>query len=138
MDYRVPIIGVCDGNICFIAHQLSYHGHRDAVKFFVTVRCGDHDLRKLPLRDSDAVSTSHRPEAPPKSTYLIMSGGEGYKDFRLSMTALCYHCHANGVSVVPAENVLKLNSKYMNSKLETKSDDLTKNNSHLIAWQLSL
>uniref|UniRef100_A0A3Q2ZDE0 C-Jun-amino-terminal kinase-interacting protein 4 n=1 Tax=Kryptolebias marmoratus TaxID=37003 RepID=A0A3Q2ZDE0_KRYMA len=53
---------------CSMAHaQLCFHGHRDAVKFFVTV----------PGKSRRTAVT----ETP--KTYLIMSGGEGYIDFRI-------------------------------------------------------
>lgn len=54
-----------------MAHsQLSFHGHRDAVKFFVSV----------PM-NPPMIAT----EFPPfnKPDMLVMSGGEGYIDFRL-------------------------------------------------------
>lgn len=56
---------------CCMAHsQLSFHGHRDAVKFFVSVPMSP--LSDFPLHIS-------------KSDMLVMSGGEGYIDFRLGM-----------------------------------------------------
>uniref|UniRef100_A0A3B3ZGI3 C-Jun-amino-terminal kinase-interacting protein 4 n=1 Tax=Periophthalmus magnuspinnatus TaxID=409849 RepID=A0A3B3ZGI3_9GOBI len=58
---------------CSMAHaQLCFHGHRDAVKFFVTVPGSDDP----PSESSDTNSSE------PK-TYLVMSGGEGYIDFRM-------------------------------------------------------
>lgn len=49
---------------CSMAHaQLSFHGHRDAVKFFVAVPGVD----------------------PPSSSMLVMSAGEGYIDFRIGL-----------------------------------------------------
>lgn len=47
--------------------QLSFHGHRDAVKFFVSV----------PMQPQSETSLGAKPHM------LIMSGGEGYIDFRL-------------------------------------------------------
>lgn len=47
--------------------QLSFHGHRDAVKFFVSV----------PMQLQSEVQIGHKPHM------LVMSGGEGYIDFRL-------------------------------------------------------
>uniref|UniRef100_A0A3B5MM22 C-Jun-amino-terminal kinase-interacting protein 4 n=1 Tax=Xiphophorus couchianus TaxID=32473 RepID=A0A3B5MM22_9TELE len=50
---------------CSMAHaQLCFHGHRDAVKFFVTVP-GENTANSEP------------------KTFLVMSGGEGYIDFRI-------------------------------------------------------
>lgn len=49
--------------------QLSFHGHRDAVKFFVSV----------PMQSQSEMHLGQ------KSHMLVMSGGEGYIDFRLGM-----------------------------------------------------
>uniref|UniRef100_A0A3P8W208 C-Jun-amino-terminal kinase-interacting protein 4 n=1 Tax=Cynoglossus semilaevis TaxID=244447 RepID=A0A3P8W208_CYNSE len=71
---------------CSMAHaQLCFHGHRDAVKFFVTVPgeampppgtadSGSDD----PASESSEVAATSEPKS-----YLVMSGGEGYIDFRL-------------------------------------------------------
>uniref|UniRef100_UPI0037E99AB4 sperm associated antigen 9a isoform X2 n=1 Tax=Semicossyphus pulcher TaxID=241346 RepID=UPI0037E99AB4 len=70
---------------CSMAHaQLCFHGHRDAVKFFVTVPgqampppgSADSGSDDPPSESSDTAT------AEPK-TYLVMSGGEGYIDFRM-------------------------------------------------------
>ncbi|XP_068434013.1 sperm associated antigen 9a isoform X2 [Clinocottus analis] len=70
---------------CSMAHaQLCFHGHRDAVKFFVTVPgqampppgSADSGSDDPPSESSDAAACE------PK-TYLVMSGGEGYIDFRM-------------------------------------------------------
>lgn len=47
--------------------QLSFHGHRDAVKFFVSV----------PMQSQSEIQLGQKPHM------LVMSGGEGYIDFRL-------------------------------------------------------
>ncbi|XP_075164610.1 JNK-interacting protein syd isoform X9 [Haematobia irritans] len=55
---------------CMANAQLSFHGHRDAVKFFVSV----------PLRQNNSAQlqfTNKRPDM------LVMCGGEGYIDFRI-------------------------------------------------------
>lgn len=51
--------------------QLSFHGHRDAVKFFVSV----------PMQSQSEVQIGQKPHM------LVMSGGEGYIDFRLGNCA---------------------------------------------------
>lgn len=51
--------------------QLSFHGHRDAVKFFVSV----------PMQSQSEIQLGQKPHM------LVMSGGEGYIDFRLGKTA---------------------------------------------------
>ncbi|KAK0156387.1 C-Jun-amino-terminal kinase-interacting protein 4 [Merluccius polli] len=70
---------------CSMAHaQLCFHGHRDAVKFFVSVPgqalppqgCADSGSDDPPSESSDTTVSE------PK-TYLVMSGGEGYIDFRM-------------------------------------------------------
>ncbi|XP_029945538.1 sperm associated antigen 9a isoform X2 [Salarias fasciatus] len=70
---------------CSMAHaQLCFHGHRDAVKFFVTVPgqampppgAADSGSDDPPSESSDTATSE------PK-TYLVMSGGEGYIDFRI-------------------------------------------------------
>uniref|UniRef100_A0A671UZ16 Sperm associated antigen 9a n=1 Tax=Sparus aurata TaxID=8175 RepID=A0A671UZ16_SPAAU len=63
---------------CSMAHaQLCFHGHRDAVKFFATVPgTVDSGSDDPPSESSDTVTSE------PK-TYLVMSGGEGYIDFRM-------------------------------------------------------
>jgi hypothetical protein len=68
-----------------MAHaQLSFHGHRDNVKFFVAVPGnGGMSAASTP---SEALSTSATSIGlPPKqpSAMLVMSGGEGYIDFRI-------------------------------------------------------
>ncbi|XP_071330030.1 sperm associated antigen 9a isoform X5 [Trachinotus anak] len=70
---------------CSMAHaQLCFHGHRDAVKFFVTVPGqampppGSADSGS----DDPASESSDTASSEPK-TYLVMSGGEGYIDFRM-------------------------------------------------------
>lgn len=58
---------------CSMAHaQLSFHGHRDAVTFFVAVPGAGSP------RSPD--SPERGPTPPPT---LVISGGEGYIDFRI-------------------------------------------------------
>lgn len=52
--------------------QLSFHGHRDAVKFFVSV----------PMQTQSELHLGQKPHM------LVMSGGEGYIDFRLGKNYL--------------------------------------------------
>ncbi|KAM3597896.1 uncharacterized protein V6R79_010851 [Siganus canaliculatus] len=70
---------------CSMAHaQLCFHGHRDAVKFFATVPGqampppGTADSGS----DDPASESSDTATSEPK-TYLVISGGEGYIDFRI-------------------------------------------------------
>lgn len=52
---------------CMANAQLSFHGHRDAVKFFVAVPMHPESQSQYPC----------------KKDMLVISGGEGYIDFRL-------------------------------------------------------
>ncbi|XP_015269872.1 PREDICTED: C-Jun-amino-terminal kinase-interacting protein 4-like [Gekko japonicus] len=56
--------------------QISYHGHRDAVRFFVSVP-GCLDLSSL-----ENPKESHK-EKPRKPCTLVLSGGEGYINLRI-------------------------------------------------------
>uniref|UniRef100_A0A336LP60 JNK-interacting protein 3 n=1 Tax=Culicoides sonorensis TaxID=179676 RepID=A0A336LP60_CULSO len=55
---------------CMANAQLSFHGHRDAVKFFVSVPMS------LPLTEPSLPLSGKKP------VMLVLSGGEGYIDFR--------------------------------------------------------
>uniref|UniRef100_A0A452RUM5 Sperm associated antigen 9 n=1 Tax=Ursus americanus TaxID=9643 RepID=A0A452RUM5_URSAM len=58
---------------CSMAHaQLCFHGHRDAVKFFVAVP-----------GDKAGPSTQEPGSQTPLKSMLVISGGEGYIDFRM-------------------------------------------------------
>uniref|UniRef100_A0A8D8G510 JNK-interacting protein 3 n=4 Tax=Culex pipiens TaxID=7175 RepID=A0A8D8G510_CULPI len=56
---------------CMANAQLSFHGHRDAVKFFVAV----------PMNTENSTQYACRKDT------LVLSGGEGYIDFRLEENA---------------------------------------------------
>ncbi|XP_059928526.1 C-Jun-amino-terminal kinase-interacting protein 4-like isoform X2 [Gadus macrocephalus] len=91
---------------CSMAHaQLCFHGHRDAVKFFVSVPGTDSCLHLFrwstsvcsvgdlspgqavpPQGGADSGSDdppSESSDAPEPRSFLVMSGGEGYIDFRM-------------------------------------------------------
>jgi hypothetical protein len=53
--------------------QLSFHGHRDAVKFFVSVPMST----PIVANELPSILNKHHQDM------LVMSGGEGYIDFRL-------------------------------------------------------
>ncbi|XP_051572835.1 C-Jun-amino-terminal kinase-interacting protein 4-like isoform X4 [Myxocyprinus asiaticus] len=66
---------------CSMAHaQLCFHGHRDAVKFFVTV---PGQVIVPGAAGSDGVIENSDASASDSKNMLIMSGGEGYIDFRI-------------------------------------------------------
>ncbi|XP_048488412.1 JNK-interacting protein 3 isoform X3 [Plutella xylostella] len=96
---------------CSMAHaQLSFHGHRDAVTFFVGV--------------PGAGSPARSPESPTGGAtgapMLVVSGGEGYIDFRIADSEM-------EDSVVVAED----GSSGPSSLAERASK------SHLIVWQVA-
>eukprot|EP00095_Tigriopus_kingsejongensis_P005190 maker-scaffold321_size207582-snap-gene-1.30 protein:Tk05190 transcript:maker-scaffold321_size207582-snap-gene-1.30-mRNA-1 annotation:"c-jun-amino-terminal kinase-interacting protein 3" len=63
--------------------QLSFHGHRDAVKFFVSVP-GHGGLALNPTSSSSPSKGVINPiSAKDAMSMLVMSGGEGYIDFRI-------------------------------------------------------
>ncbi|GAB1296672.1 C-Jun-amino-terminal kinase-interacting protein 4 [Apodemus speciosus] len=74
---------------CSMAHaQLCFHGHRDAVKFFVAVpgqvisphgSSGGADL----TADKAGSSAQEPSSQTPLKSMLVISGGEGYIDFRM-------------------------------------------------------
>uniref|UniRef100_A0A8C7QW79 RH1 domain-containing protein n=1 Tax=Oncorhynchus mykiss TaxID=8022 RepID=A0A8C7QW79_ONCMY len=78
---------------CSMAHaQLCFHGHRDAVKFFTAVPGNFTSLPSLLLllvlssSSSEAGGDNGAEEHPQKQfgkSVLVMSGGEGYIDFRM-------------------------------------------------------
>uniref|UniRef100_A0A674BRX1 C-Jun-amino-terminal kinase-interacting protein 4-like n=1 Tax=Salmo trutta TaxID=8032 RepID=A0A674BRX1_SALTR len=62
---------------CSMAHaQLCFHGHRDAVKFFTAVPGGAAEA------GGDNGAEEH-PQKQLGKSVLVMSGGEGYIDFRM-------------------------------------------------------
>uniref|UniRef100_A0A673MXW6 C-Jun-amino-terminal kinase-interacting protein 4-like n=1 Tax=Sinocyclocheilus rhinocerous TaxID=307959 RepID=A0A673MXW6_9TELE len=61
-----------------MAHaQLCFHGHRDAVKFFATVP------GQVIVPGAEGTTENSDSSAPDGKSMLIMSGGEGYIDFRI-------------------------------------------------------
>lgn len=65
-----------------MAHsQLSFHGHRDAVKFFVSVPMNP----PIVTNEFPSLLNKHHHQ-----DMLVMSGGEGYIDFRLGKFKVKY------------------------------------------------
>ena len=62
--------------------QLSFHGYRDAVKFFVAVP-GQTPSKLLPNDETTSESLPPISSASPFGDILVVSGGDGYIDFRL-------------------------------------------------------
>ncbi|XP_045676549.1 C-Jun-amino-terminal kinase-interacting protein 3 isoform X12 [Phyllostomus hastatus] len=104
--------------------QLCFHGHRDAVKFFVSVP--GNVLATLNGSVLDSPSESPGPTAPASEAegqklknVLVLSGGEGYIDFRIG----------DGEDDETEESMADVSQvKPMLSKAER---------SHIIVWQVS-
>jgi hypothetical protein len=101
--------------------QFSFHGHRNAIKFFLNV----------PIEAIQKLKGTDKPKSKEDSyekveTMLILSGGHGYIDFRIG---------DNGKS-----SLEKCYNEIKNQAVENKAASLTNNKherSHLIVWQLN-
>ena len=81
---RAAFVPYCDLQM---AH-LSYHGHRDSVRFFLAVPGLDASAsRPLTTRLSSDITPTSPPRAhsPEPKYLLVISGGQGYIDFRSCM-----------------------------------------------------
>lgn len=80
---------------CFMANaQLSFHGHRDAVKFFVSVPMST--AIQTPVVPTSGAPYLENPLLLGKMPdLLVISGGEGYIDFRLGKTAFLFHIYSD-------------------------------------------
>ncbi|CAF1192630.1 unnamed protein product [Adineta steineri] len=65
--------------------QLSFHGFRDAVKFFVAVP-GQAPSQILLNDDKPSEALTSISSSSPFGDILVVSGGDGYIDFRLGNT----------------------------------------------------
>ncbi|CAH0547259.1 unnamed protein product [Brassicogethes aeneus] len=106
---------------CTMAHaQLSFHGHRDNVKFFVAVPGnGGMSAASTPSEAMSASVSSVGGPLKQPSAMLVISGGEGYVDFR--------------VGDEMEDSVISTNDQGL---LET-SQGGTGELSHLIVWQVA-
>ncbi|XP_044732604.1 JNK-interacting protein 3 isoform X2 [Chrysoperla carnea] len=122
---------------CTMAHaQLSFHGHRDSVKFFVAVPgCGGMSAASSPANitttttNDNHSSTITSPTSKMPAAMLVMSGGEGYIDFRIGDGDM-------EDSVVLEEVNESNNAESASSQQQTIEQKGEK--SHLIVWQVSL
>ncbi|XP_076122641.1 sperm associated antigen 9a isoform X1 [Alosa pseudoharengus] len=107
---------------CSMAHaQLCFHGHRDAVKFFVAVPGevmvpGSAGVELVPADSEAPASDGQKPQLP--RNMLVMSGGEGYIDFRQG--------DEGGDTDEP------LDSTMMRTEGASKTE-----RSHIIVWQVA-
>nr|CAD7572232.1 unnamed protein product [Timema californicum] len=69
--------------------QLSFHGHRDAVKFFVAVP-GSQSLSAANPAPIIENLNGHTTEDDKPPAMLVMSGGEGYIDFRTASLLILF------------------------------------------------
>ncbi|XP_045541958.1 JNK-interacting protein 3 isoform X3 [Papilio machaon] len=97
--------------------QLSFHGHRDAVTFFVAVPGNANSPTRTPDSPQKTADSPQKTASPPM---LVMSGGEGYIDFRIADSEM-------EDSVVVAEDGSSGHSSL--AERATKS--------HLIVWQVA-
>uniref|UniRef100_A0A3P8P2N7 C-Jun-amino-terminal kinase-interacting protein 3 n=1 Tax=Astatotilapia calliptera TaxID=8154 RepID=A0A3P8P2N7_ASTCA len=63
--------------------QLCFHGHRDAVKFFVSVPGRPESLPESLPSEGQGSTAPTETEAQSVQNVLVLSGGEGYIDFRI-------------------------------------------------------
>lgn len=69
--------------------QFSFHGHRDAVKFFLNVpnlTIQKSSLSTKPDSNSTSTTTNKLSMYEKAETLLVLSGGHGYIDFRIGDT----------------------------------------------------
>jgi len=105
--------------------QLSFHGHRDAVKFFVAVP-GSGGLSaatsETPLIENMELEAL---ETKKPAAMLVMSGGEGYIDFRIG----------DG-----EEDEVEGETESMASSQQHEQQDVESRGerSHLIVWQVAV
>uniref|UniRef100_A0AAY4C5F0 C-Jun-amino-terminal kinase-interacting protein 3 n=1 Tax=Denticeps clupeoides TaxID=299321 RepID=A0AAY4C5F0_9TELE len=112
--------------------QLCFHGHRDAVKFFVSVP--GNVLATLNGSVLDSPSESQGSSAPAETeaqsmqNVLVLSGGEGYIDFRIGKSeSNCVLCDGEDDETEEGEG----GAPQMKNSL-SKAE-----RSHIIVWQVS-
>ncbi|XP_019568637.2 C-Jun-amino-terminal kinase-interacting protein 3 isoform X15 [Rhinolophus sinicus] len=104
--------------------QLCFHGHRDAVKFFVSVPGNvlatlNGSVLDSPSESPGPAAAASDPESQKLKNVLVLSGGEGYIDFRIG----------DGEDDESEESAGDMSQvKPMLSKAER---------SHIIVWQVS-
>ncbi|XP_030754123.1 JNK-interacting protein 3 isoform X2 [Sitophilus oryzae] len=106
---------------CTMAHaQLSFHGHRDSVKFFVAVPGNEGvSAASTPSEAMSASVTSVGEQQKHPHSMLVISGAEGYVDFR--------------VGDEMEDSTIGDASTFANNSQGNKQGDLC----HLIVWQIS-
>ncbi|CAF1106478.1 unnamed protein product [Adineta ricciae] len=74
--------------------QLSFHGYRDAVKFFVAVP-GQSPSKSLVHNETTSESLTTVSSSSPFGDILVVSGGDGYLDFRPSSNTTTENTNRN-------------------------------------------
>ncbi|KAM6966970.1 C-Jun-amino-terminal kinase-interacting protein 3 isoform 7-T7 [Tautogolabrus adspersus] len=105
--------------------QLCFHGHRDAVKFFVSVPGNvlatlNGSVLDSPSEGQGSTAPSQETEAQSVHNVLVLSGGEGYIDFRI------------GEITAPAAAVAAAAGASQMKPALCKAE-----RSHIIVWQVS-
>ncbi|XP_058270952.1 sperm associated antigen 9a isoform X10 [Hemibagrus wyckioides] len=112
---------------CSMAHaQLCFHGHRDAVKFFVAVPGQVVPPAAAPdsmTPDSDTPSSESPSQEQHPKFMLVMSGGEGYIDFRMG--------DEDGEGLAEDEEPLEPTLQLQSAPTKTER-------SHIIVWQVAV
>ena len=103
-----------------MAHaQLSFHGHRDSVKFVLPLSTSIlHVATDESTKSTSVSSTKKITEEDTKA--LVVTGGEGYIDFRLSAAELS---KSNAKNRTP-------------TLLIKKSASASNDRNHLLMWQI--
>ena len=101
--------------------QLSFHGHRDSVKFFVAVPGAMKKVSQPATSSSRSASPSRLSAKSSEAMLLVLSGGEGYVDFRLG----------DGEETALEEQGGDLISV-------TTRGQSTNERSHIMVWQVSI
>ncbi|CAK6976431.1 C-Jun-amino-terminal kinase-interacting protein 4 [Scomber scombrus] len=102
---------------CSMAHaQLCFHGHRDAVKFFTAVP-GHSVPSSAGAADAASEKSADATSQEGTKSMLVMSGGEGYIDFRMG--------DEDGEAEEGEEPSMKLQTPLAKAE-----------RSHLIVWQI--
>lgn len=118
---KIPFCNISDA-------QFSFHGHRDAVKFFLNVP--NQTIKKTSKTASANGNSFEKMES-----VLLLSGGHGYIDFRIGDSK------SNQIHSTSAKSPQKKSQDELDNKLESiNNNDLnSKRNdrSYLIVWQIN-
>ncbi|CAG9816038.1 unnamed protein product [Phaedon cochleariae] len=128
---------------CSMAHaQLSFHGHRDNVKFFVAVPGnGGMSAASTPSEAMpNTVSWGENSKEP--SAMLVISGGEGYVDFRIGERLDPNNCpwcppYMADIAGDEMEDSMVSTGEPVFQETSQGNQNQAGELSHLIVWQVS-